>query len=242
MLWRSATSTVTDRYFRELHSMRFRQPQDYVLLLIVMAAFFALGRNRSRDVVIISLLAVSAVISFRLQRDSWFVVMVSVAILGSELRESQSSEEPSVAHLKGTALALALIIVVVVAGVATLPSNAVLSTQVAERYPLRACDYIRQNHLPQPLFNAYDWGAFATWCLPEDAVYIDSRTELYGDGFSVLYFKLMQAEIPIQSHPGFAQAQTFLLEANAPLAEALATLPGFHVSYRDSIATVIVRD
>ena len=43
-MWQSATSTAVDRYLAEFHSLRFRQPQDYLLLLLVMTAFFALSR------------------------------------------------------------------------------------------------------------------------------------------------------------------------------------------------------
>ena len=43
LVWQSAMSTAADRYFRELHAMRFRQPQDFLILLIAMTAFFALA-------------------------------------------------------------------------------------------------------------------------------------------------------------------------------------------------------
>ncbi len=70
---------------------------------------------------------------------------------------------------------------------------------------------------------------------------IDGRMDLYGEANNLPYFKLTEAEIPLESHPGFAQAQTFLLETKSPIAQALATLPGFRVAYRDDLACVLVR-
>src|SRR5580658_8518230 len=115
-------------------------------------------------------------------------------------------------------------------------------SRLDESFPVRAGNYIRQNHLPQPLFNTYPWGGFLTWYLPDYPVLIDGRTDLYGDEINIRYFKLMQAEIPLESDPGFSQAQTILLEASSPIAQALSTLPGFRVVYQDNVASVLTRN
>ena len=245
LMWQSATSTAVDRYLPELHSMRFRQLQDYLLLLLVMAAFLALGRRRSRDLFQISLLVVCSVISFRLQRDTWLVTLAAVGILGNAFSIDHREEFRSQAQADSRRVAVltaALILVALALGALRLPTrDEVLMTKVGESFPVRASDYIRENHLPQPLFNSYFWGGFLTWYLPEYPVVIDGRVDLYRDAVNIPYFKLVEAEIPLKSHPGFAQAQTFLLETKSPIAEALATLPGFRVAYRDDLACVLVR-
>lgn len=244
LIWQSATSTAVDRYLAGLHGMRFRQFQDYLLMLLVMTSFLALGRRRSRDLFQISLLAVCAVISFRLQRDTWLVALVAVGVIGDELPIVHQEEVRETAHPARRwewPLTTALVLVALAAGALRLPRYEVLMTKVGETFPMRASDYIRQNHLPQPLFNTYYWGGFLTWYLPEYPVVIDGRIDLYRDDYNVPYFKLTQAEIPLESHPGFARAQTFLLEAKSPIAGALATLPGFRVAYRDDLACVLVR-
>jgi hypothetical protein len=241
LLWQSATNSVADRYFSELHAMRFRQPQDYLLMLLAMTAFFALGRRRSHDLFLISLLIVSAAISFRLQRDNWLVAVVSVGIIGNALAYNQASVTGPQTWRAAKPVTAALVLLVIVVVGLRLPARGRLMSKVSERFPVRASDYIRQNHLPQPLFNTYPWGGFLTWYLPEYPVFIDGRVDLYGDDINIAYFKLMDAEIPVESHPGFAQAQTILLEANSPLGEALSTLPGFRVAYKDDQAVVLER-
>lgn len=240
LVWHSLGNSPADRYFRELHSMRFRQPQDYLLMLLVMTAFFALGRRRSRDLFLISLLAVSAVISFRIMRDNWFVVVVSIAVIGSALYTKQAGAEHSGSWHLSRAEKLwtaALVLVVIFAN----EPKGLFLLRISKIFPVRAAEYIRQNHLPQPLFNVYEWGGFLTWYLPEYPVVIDGRVDLYGDEFNIAYFKLMQAEVPLESDPGFARAQTILLEANSPMAQALSTLPGFRVAYQDEQSVVLVR-
>jgi len=244
LVWQSATNSAADRYFRELHSMRFRQPQEYLLMLLAMTAFFALGRRRSRDLFLISLLIVSAVISFRLVRDNWLVVVVSVAIIGEALGYEAANALPkrtsrwSRVEKLSTA---ALVLLVIFAIALRLPTKMVLLSKVSQNFPVRASDYIRQSHLPQPMFNTYEWGGFLTWYLPEYPVSIDSRIDLYGDALNIAYFKLMLAEVPLESDPSFARARTFLLEAGSPMAQALSTLPGFRVAYQDTQAIVLVR-
>lgn len=244
LVWQSATSSAADRYFRELHSMRFRQPQDYLLMLLAMTAFFALGRRHSRDPFLFSLLIISSLISFCLMRDSWLVVVVSVGVVGSALYKrgtvkdlSMHSGESRLAKL-GTA---GMLILVAAAVAALLPGRDALISTISETLPVRASDYIQENHLPGPLFNTYPWGGFLTWYLPGYPVNIDGRRDLYGDHYNVEYFRLMNAELPLESDFSFAKAQTFLLEANSPMAQALSTLPNFKVAYRDHVAIVLVR-
>ncbi len=245
----SATNSASDRFFPELHSLRFRRPQDYLLMLLVMTAFFALGRRRSRDLFLISLLALSAVISFRFQRENWLVLAAAVAIIGNAIPAATTAAAEPAQKLRLQKLATAaLVFLVIVMLVLRLPgkndvrSGNVLLLKIARTFPISAADYIRQNHLPQPLFNAYAWGGFLTWALPDYPVLIDGRTDLYGDAINLPYFQATTAAIPLESYPGFTQAQTFLLEANSAMAQALTTLPGFRVAYKDDVAVVLVRN
>jgi hypothetical protein len=240
------SSSPADRFFREMHSMRFRQPQDYFLLLLAQSAFFALGRRRSRDLFLISLLAVSAAVSFRFMRDNWVVVVCSVAIIAGASRDEQTDAAIAHPRHREKLSVAALVLILILIAILGLPRNdnahdGELRSRIEESFPVQAADYIRANHLPQPLFNPRDWGGFLTWYLPEYPVSIDGRTDLYDDERNIAYFKLIQAEVPLDSDPSFARAQTILLEANSPMAQALGTLPGFHEAYRDKVAIVLVR-
>lgn len=239
--WQNVAAAAADCYFREMHSLRFRGPQDYLLMLLTMTAFFALGRRRSRDLFLTSLLAFPAVLSFRITSDSWLVVVCAVAIIANALRDQGGIAGVGVQSLlrRGEKLATASLVVLVI--IITYGAKAPLLSKMGETFPVRAADYIRKNHLPQPIFNTYDWGGFLTWYLPEYPVAIDSRRDLYGDDLTIAYFKLMQGEVPVESDSSFERARTILLEVNSPLAQALSRLPDFRVVYQDNVAVVLVR-
>ncbi len=232
-------------YVAEHHAMNFRQPQHYVLLLLAMAAFLALGRRRSRDLFKIALLTASAIVSFRMQWDAGFLALTSVAVIGDafSLDKLETDQEPVARLGRGGILATAglLLLVFVVAACRIPSSQEALLKKIGESFPVQASDYIRSNQLPNPMFNEYRWGGFLTWYLPEYPVAIDGRRDLYGEDIDLRYFKVTSAEIPLNADPTFANAQTILLPASSAMAEALNTIPGFKMVYHDDMAVVLVR-
>ena len=231
-------------YLPELNAVGFRRPQDYVLLLLAMAAFFALGRRRSRDWFQFALMIAGAVLSFPAQRVSWLVAVASVAVIadavpgnGAEARQ-EGGRAWKLEYLATTGLVLLTLWVAVISRVPR--SRDALLSRVASALPVRACDYIRENHLPGPLFNAYEWGSFLTWYLPDYPVTIDSRNDLYGDEINLRYFKLTHAETPLFGDVSFVYARTILLPSSSPMAVALSAAPQFKVMYRDDLAIVLI--
>jgi hypothetical protein len=122
------------------------------------------------------------------------------------------------------------------------PRPEALLAKAGESYPAAASNYIREHHLPQPLFNAFEWGGFLTWYLPEYPVAIDGRTDLYGDDFIIEYSKVMNAEVRYTDFPALANARTILLPKTAIIGEALSSVPVFKVAYSDDVAVVLTRD
>ncbi len=235
-----ATSQA-NAYLPDFHAMSFRRPQDYLLLLLTMGAFLALGLRRSRDGYLIGLLAACAVLSFRAQRDSWLVVMAAVAVMG-EMLQGDPGRNDDRNQSRQVVLATAIAV-----GVATLSFVLIVPTKrdalmarIAQGYPVAAADFIRSHHLPQPMFNAFQWGGFFTWYLPEYPVAVDGRTDLYGDDFIIRYSKVMNAELPYQQLPALAEAGTVVLPTGSLMGEALRTLPAFKVAYSDDVAVVLI--
>lgn len=234
-------------YVQNLHAISFRHPQDYALLLLAMEAFLSLGRRRSRDMFQIVLMIGCLALAFTRQRDIWLLVLASVAVIadglpmGSALAVQENNGRP----WKQTKLATAGLVVIafIVAVISRIPSSReALLSKVGETFPVRASDYIRANHLPLPMFNAYDWGGFLTWYLPEYPVAIDGRTGLYGDEIDSRYFKVTTAEIPLDADPSFANARTILLRKDSPMAVALSAVPQFRVVYQDDVAMVLLQN
>jgi hypothetical protein len=154
--------SVLVAYLPELNAVGFRRPQEYALLLLAMMAFFSLGRRHARDLFQLILMIVSATLSFPAHRNSWLVGIVSVAVIGDALTSNveHGQEGARLWKVQNLVTAGLVLLVLVVAVTGLIPSSRdVLLTRVGRSLPVQACDYIRENHLAGPLFNAYEWGA-----------------------------------------------------------------------------------
>jgi hypothetical protein len=248
--FQTAYSNVLFENFQEMQSLAFRRPQHFVLLLLVMVAFVALGRRRSRDLFKLGMLVVFVMLAFRVQRDVWCVVFPAIAVIADALADGQHEPEarnsiPRWRRKWEEALVGVLALAVFLAAIARIPGIDTLLNRASRALPVKACDFIRANRLPGPLFNSYPWGGFLIWYLPEYPVSIDGRLNLYGDEINERYFKVTGGTERLESEPSFTRARCILLERNSALTKALATLPAlqeqFRVAYQDDVATVLVR-
>ena len=241
IFFQSVTSAANP-YLPDSLAMSFHRPQDYVLLLLTMGAFLALGRWRLRDPFQIILLSLAAMLSFYAQRNVWMVALVAVAIIADAIPSGLSIGDQTKWNRPALATAAAAVVLLVAAIVLVIPRRReVLLAKVAEGYPVAASNYIREHQLPQPMFNAYEWGGFLTWYLPQYPVAIDGRTDLYGDDFIILYSKAMNADVPYTAFPAMAEARTLVFPKKSILGEALSTVAGFKVAYSDDVGLVLTR-
>jgi hypothetical protein len=255
-LFPSAFQTAYDKVlfenFQEMQAMAFRRLQDFVLMLLVMGAFLALGRQHSRDLFKLGVMSVFVMLAFRVQRDVWCVAFPAIAVIAdawADWHHEQGPQNSSEVRKQGwkwrTPLAAVFVMLVFLAAILRIPSNNALMDQASRVFPVKACDFIRANRLPGPLFNTYSWGGFLIWYLPEYPVSIDGRLNLYGDEINVRYFKVTAGTQRLETDPSFTGARTILLEQNSGMLKALTTLPQlreqFRVAYQDDVAEVLVR-
>jgi hypothetical protein len=196
------------------------------------------------------LLAVCAVLGFAIQHEAWTIVVVAVAILGNSLapagvRLDELSRDP-----KPALWALAgAILVLLGASASQMPSKEKMLEVMAHKLPVRACDFIRQNHLPNPIFNEQSWGDFLTWYLPEYPVSMDGRYELYGEEQLKLYSQVTTGKILPSGSPMLASASTVLVSKENGLVRAVQMFPdpeqvfqraypGFRKVYSDDLAVI----
>jgi hypothetical protein len=132
---------------------------------------------------------------------------------------------------------------VVVAMVHYFPSQADLEQKVANNFPVKAVEYLRQHPVPGPMFDSYGFGGYLIWSLgPEQKVFIDGRSEIYERG-GVLndYIQLTHLKPGGLSILQRYQVQSCLLERDEPLAIVLAALPDWRNVYSDTTSTLFVR-
>jgi len=110
------------------------------------------------------------------------------------------------------------------------------------RFPVQAAEAILRERPPGPLFNSYNWGGYLLWRLyPAYQVYVDGRTDLYGDEVLREYLQVVRLE------PGWEEAlarrgiRLVVVEAGEPLANRLRADPDWEPFYADGLAAVFVR-
>jgi len=228
-------------------AMSFRQPQHFVLILLLFSACVRLGRQRSHDVFKILLLTCWAALAFRVQRDNWTIVLPAIAILGENFGiegDKSRAAQQGIANKEYLYVGAGVAILLGISFL-SVPNSQVLETRLERVLPVKACEYIQQNHLPGPIFNDYGWGGYLMWKLPEYPVSIDERLNLYGEEFSGAYFETVMGKRRMETLPGFTRDQIILFPASMPMTKALTTIPvlqhQFREVYRDKIATVLVR-
>jgi hypothetical protein len=102
----------------------------------------------------------------------------------------------------------------------------------ASGYPMGAVDYLKTHHLEGNLFNQYDWGGYLINQLyPEYRVFIDGRTDVYGDALVAQYAAIEGLQ------PGWQQAlarydiRLVLVSRDTILAAALVDDPSWRELY-----------
>jgi hypothetical protein len=245
--YRTLYSAAGFSYFGEMRAMSFRQPQNYALMLLIMSAFLALGRRRSLRVFELLALTAATLLGFRIQREAWMAALIAVAILAdatARIAKDRESQEQSRAWWEHAACAVVVTAILVLAAL-RLPHQDSLQARVSQSFPVKACDFIRDHALPQPLFNEYTWGSFLTWYLPEYPVAIDSRMELYGDELTEGYFKVIAGGERLDAYPALGNARTLLLQKQSGIVKALTTLPAlssqYRLAYSDDLGAVFTR-
>jgi hypothetical protein len=249
--WQRCVGAAKLGFMPGMKSLSFRSPEQFLLIVLAMLAFFAIGRNQAREPFKLLLLTASVCLGIAAACGSWAITVISVFILGDALCAEEPEEELrhwyKPVFWAGTAVGL----VVLAISILFIPSRTEKLLAVTQQeFPVRASNFIRQNRLPAPIFNQLEWGDFLTWYLPEYLVSIDSRYELYGEQGFASYHQVETGTALISEYSEFSSANTFLLSPESSLVrnpqrypnpdEAFkAAFPGFSVVYRDDLAVVL---
>jgi hypothetical protein len=247
VVWTYAGTRTAFTFISEMHAVSFRQSAHYVQLLLVLGAFFLLGRCRKIDCFKLAFLLAASLIAFRTARDAWFVAIPAALVIADCLKMLGKEREIAEETADRTGVLRLTVILLGIAGVLTLHgldsgfSRASAMKSIASVYPLQAVRFLRQQHLPGPLYNSFNEGGFLIGNLPEYPVSIDGRADLYPDQFLEHYLSVAGAGPDWREDPALERANLVILEPYLPLARELQHDSRFETVYSDEQATVFVR-
>ena len=220
--------------------MFFRSVNNWITLLLTLAAAFVLGWQRKWLPYPTLLLLAGALVAFRARRDAWFLVLAAIWIISDCLR---SSFKGSPQGWNGSQIAVSAAVVACAIYLVSLRrgiSEEQLQTAVENKFPVRAVEYIKANRLTGPLFNDYTWGGFFIWRLPELPPSIDGRLTPYGEKTLGRSVNTWEGRPGWDSNPELLRARLIVANRDAPLTSLLRVHPRYKTIYQDDVAFVII--
>lgn len=104
-------------------------------------------------------------------------------------------------------------------------------------FPVEAVKWLKENPQSGRMFNSYAWGGYLTWAYPEQAVFVDGRTDLFGDEIIGEWLTVTQGGEGWQGVLKKWQVGLVLLEPDQPVTSYLAG-DGWTLIYQDSTSVV----
>jgi hypothetical protein len=123
------------------------------------------------------------------------------------------------------------------------PSTERLKSQVAEHWPVKSVQYLKDHPPPQPMFNTYGYGGYMMYALDgQIKVFIDGRAEVYEhSGVLGDYLKIAglapNALLLLRAY----NVQSCLIGRDEPLATLLAASSQWQKTYADDRSVLFVR-
>ena len=113
---------------------------------------------------------------------------------------------------------------------------------VRESLPVDAVTAIRTQQPAGPMFNSYNWGGYLVFRLwPDYLVFVDGRTDLFGDAFLREYVRVVVADDGWQAALDRYGIRLVIVEADSVLAKFMRSSAGWQEIYRDHMAVVFTR-
>ncbi len=229
------------RYLNELKALEFREPCDWMMLVLAAGACYALGRRQSLSLFDMTLLVFSGWLAFRSRRDMWVLVSTSLYLITATLRKPAEEGEtfrftwPRIGYLAGGVLFLSAVTLLI-----RNLTNETIKEEVAKTFPVQAAEYVADHKLGGPLYNDFNWGGYLIWALPELPVAIDGRTNLHGDE-RIEHFGDVWSGIPNAADDRELHAAGVVIcPRNSPRASLLLLDSDFEEVHQDDLARVFV--
>jgi hypothetical protein len=139
----------------------------------------------------------------------------------------------------------ALLIGVVLLAAVVKTASVVLPRTVDEvmraSLPVDAVAALRADLPPGAMFNSYNWGGYLIYALREKPVFVDGRTDLYGDAVLTRYLNTAIGGDGWRETLDEYDIQLVVMETASGLARRLRDEPDWRAFYSDEVASVFVR-
>jgi hypothetical protein len=206
-----------------------------------------LSRTRPRPfLALVSIIVVA--LSMQAVRNAPFAALVLLPVAGSAIAarwpaaSSARDADVRVPIFAAAAMVASIALIVGPISLSIAGQSVSLGTPSSEGYPSAGADFVRAHYPDQRMFNDYNSGGYLIYKLyPEVPVFVDGRTDFYGNALLKDYIQIDHAE------PGWDEllrkygVQVILIDKGIPLATALTKDAGWQQQFSDDVAVVYTR-
>jgi hypothetical protein len=239
-------------FIQEWNTPNFHERQNWPFIFLLLGLLGAVGASRRRlDWTDFLLTAGTAFMGLLAGRNVATFALVATPVLTHHLDDLLTARgwvirpvrrvTPRMMRLN--ALLVGLVLLGAAAKVLLVLDAKTVDEAQRQFLPVTAVEQVKTALPEGALFNSYNWGGYLLWALPQVKVFVDGRTDLYGDAF------LTGDYIPAASGGAGWRAvferydvRWAFIEVNSGLAQALRTEPGWRVRYEDDLAAIFVRE
>lgn len=226
---------------QEWNRLALSDPRGAGLLVVLVLVAVCLIAQKSARLFLheLLLLAMGAWLAFSHQRMAIVFGILAAPVVSRLLSSFWSGYEREQDRPVLNAIVMSLAAVAVFLA---FPSRAALAKQVDTGSPVAAVEYIKTHHLSGNMLNAYDYGGYLIWALPDHPDFIDGRADLF-EWAGVL--REFGAWALLQSNPNTLldkyQVSFCVLERVDPVVREFPQMRNWEEVYSDNASVIYVR-
>jgi hypothetical protein len=157
-------------------------------------------------------------------------------------RLSSGRQLPSVVVTITNAVILGLLLLVAGGKAYAVSTPTLVEAYERQLFPVDAVEWLRANQPPGELFNSYNYGGYLIWHLPEYPVFVDGRTDLFGDELLMEYLEISSGRQGWQENFEQYGINLVLVEAGSILSRELNYFISWSQAYNDEIVNIFVTE
>ena len=240
-------ASVTKQYVQEWQRPHITDPFHAAIFIVAGVLLLAVAsRTRPKPFLLLLALATAA-LSMQAVRNAPFAALVVVPVAGSAMaarwRAATAEADSGLRTPVPVACAIVLLTVAIVGPVSMSVGGAFsFWSPATHNYPVAPTAYVAEHDAGKRVLNDYSNGGFeiAQW-YPSTKVFVDGRTDFYGDQFLKDYIRMLSVGDGWQAIFDRYAPQVVMLPPATPLVKKLRAEPAWRVVYEDAEWVVLER-
>ena len=227
-------------YIEEWNSPNFHERNTWPFVFLLLALLGAAGASKKRlDWTSFFLVSGTAFMGLLAGRNIATFAIVATPVLSWHVHallvehgwDFQPARRVTRVQARLNLLLLLVITLGAVSYLATAFRPASVDRAQREFLPVQVAEFLRETRPAGPMFNSYNWGGYLLFALPEYPVYVDGRTDLYGDEFLLRFLNTIRGGDGWRAALDEDGINLVVIEADSGLAQHLREEPGWTLLY-----------